>query len=208
MSIPVSIPHTQRKLAIIDSADAELVNAHRWIAVRTSKSGTWYARTRINGKPVYMHRLILFGDSPSPFKVDHINGNGLDNRRSNLRPVTVTQNARNSVGRKKARKSKFKGVSFRNHPEKPYRATIEVDGTQLHLGYFSSEEDAARAYDDAAKKQFGRYARLNFPEDEGQEERWLDLAVFHALTVTPPELPRLVVVPHGLEPAETLQFRP
>jgi hypothetical protein len=96
--------------------------------------------------------------------VDHINGNGLDNRKENLRVVTVVENARNSRGKVRSRKSQYKGVSFCIGRKSPWRATIEAGGHgQKHLGYFSTEEEAARAYDQAAAEVFGEFAFLNFP---------------------------------------------
>ena len=147
---------------MIDAADIPIIEPYRWTAIQSSN--TWYAKTRIGGRTVYMHRLIVFGDheSETKMKVDHINRNGLDNRRLNLRPVTNSQNTMNSVGRVKRRRSAYKGVSFRPNSVRPWRAQIEVGGKQLHLGYFTLEVLAALSYDAAAIQHFGPYARLNF----------------------------------------------
>jgi hypothetical protein len=117
-----------------------------------------------------MHRLIKLGPQGlrEKTKVDHWNGNGLDNRRRNLRAGTNAQNMMNSVGRRAARKSCYKGVSVRQHPTSPYRACIQVGGKQKHLGYFSSEDAAARAYDTAALHYFGPYARVNFSDNQAR----------------------------------------
>jgi hypothetical protein len=115
-----------------------------------------------------MHRLILLGNRPTEnaLKIDHKNRNGLDNRRQNLRAVTHSMNLMNSIGRPLVRKSRFKGVSVRCQVgQGTYRATIHVFGKQIHLGYFASEELAARAYDRAALIYFGRQAWLNFPNE-------------------------------------------
>jgi hypothetical protein len=106
-----------------------------------------------------MHREIL--NAPAGVFVDHKDGDGLDNRKENLRIVTSAQNQQNR--RKISRKttSKYKGVYFRRENKK-YCALICCKGKRMHLGYFDNEIDAAKAYDQAAKKFFGEFARLNF----------------------------------------------
>jgi len=91
--------------------------------------------------------------------IDHINGDGLDNRRSNLRFVTATQNQANSLKRKIG-KSKYKGVSFKKDKKK-WVAYICPGGKYIHLGYFTEEKEAARAYNKAARKEYGEYCNLN-----------------------------------------------
>jgi hypothetical protein len=155
---------TQGKVALVDSDDLGHIAPYRWTAIRSRN--TWYAKAHVGKQTIYMHRLIKLGSDglTAKCKVDHHNGNGLDNRRHNLRAATHAQNMMNSVGRPDVRKSGFKGVSVRKHACKPFRACIEAQGKQKHLGYFASEVEAARAYDDAAILCFGSYARLNFPE--------------------------------------------
>jgi len=156
-----TITLTQGKVALVDDTDMPLVAAHRWTAFRSRN--TWYAKCRINGKTIYLHRLIV--GASRGIIVDHINRDGLDNRRENLRVVTHGQNMMNSVGRRAVRGSAYKGVSLRNHPFKPFRACIHVEGKQKHLGYFSCEIDAARTYDTAALYYFGEHSRVNFSKD-------------------------------------------
>lgn len=107
-----------------------------------------------------MHREIL---QPGPgFEVDHVNGDGLDNRRANLRECVRTQNnANHGLGRLNA--SGFKGVSW-DAANRRWRTSISAAGVTRNLGRYDRPEDAARAYDRAAVATFGDFARLNFPE--------------------------------------------
>lgn len=107
-----------------------------------------------------MHREIL--NVPAGLECDHINGNSLDNRRANLRAATRQQNCWNNRKRKPNSLSKYKGVSFSKRG-KPWKATLTVDGNWIYLGSYNSEKEAAKAYDKAAKKHFGEFAKLNFP---------------------------------------------
>jgi hypothetical protein len=156
----IEIPLTQNKVALIDDEDWKLISQHKWHARKQNK--TFYAATNIsigNGKQkiIRMHRLIM--QALPGQEVDHKNNNGLDNRKDNLRFCTRTQNHQN---RKNTRgTSEYKGVAWRNSRNK-WMAYIVHDKKQTFLGYFSSEEDAAKEYDKAALKYFGEFARLNF----------------------------------------------
>lgn len=103
-----------------------------------------------------MHRLILSAGEGDI--VDHINGDGLDNRRSNLRIVTTQQNAFNQ--KHHGGSSRHKGVSYRSDTG-TWRAYITMDGVRRYLGNFASEDDAALAYNNEAARLFGEYAKLN-----------------------------------------------
>jgi len=106
-----------------------------------------------------MHRLIL--NAPPDLKVDHINGNGLDNRKENLRLATTPQNVRNA--RLSLRNSSgFKGVKRKRQK---WQASIVFNGKTIRLGVFDAREDAARAYDIAALLLHGEFARVNFPKE-------------------------------------------
>jgi hypothetical protein len=109
-------------------------------------------------KAVHLHREII--GAPAGMYVDHINHNGLDNRRANLRLATRFQNARNRPKTNKATSSKYKGVSYRAGNDK-WSATIFADGKNVHLGHFETEIEAARVYDDAAREHYGSFAALN-----------------------------------------------
>jgi hypothetical protein len=145
----------------IDTADYDTVKSFRWSAVPDKQ--TFYAHTGFPRRTT-LHRL-LFPDSE---EVDHRDHNGLNNRRSNLRLATGLQNARNKAkSTNRVFTSRYKGVSFVEHGNwQRFKAGIRVNGKDAHLGFFESEEEAARAYDAAATERFGEFACLNFPKKE------------------------------------------
>lgn len=154
------IPLTQGKFAIVDNRDYLRVSKFKWYASCVRKF-LWYAKRhtpRRNGKQgtILMHRLIL--DAPKGAHTDHINGNGLDNRRSNIRPCTNRQNCQNQQKRRGT--SKFKGVCW-HKTSGWWRAQIGHLGKVIYLGDFTNEKDAAEAYDKAAVKYFGEFANTN-----------------------------------------------
>ena len=145
---------------LYDFADAEAVEARKWyVNPSNSVPGLFYARTsrqKADGKWGHVSMHILLMGRPL---IDHINHNGLDNRRNNLCYATKAQNAANTRVRSDSKASQFKGVGWRAHAGKWVARTRKA-----HLGYFENEIDAARAYDRAAREEFGEYAYLNFPE--------------------------------------------
>jgi len=154
------IPLTQGKVAIVDPEDYEWLSQWNWYA-RFSK-GAWYvlrAGPKVKGKchSVYMHRVIM--QTPDGMQTDHINGNGLDNRRENMRSCNCAQNQYNQQKQKRATSSRFKGVSWDG---RKYRAYIKVAGECISLGRFASEVQAALTYDEAARRYFGEFAYTNF----------------------------------------------
>ena len=157
-----TIPLTRGKVAIVDDEDFERFGGFKWYA---DKRNAWYARRafgpRSHRKSVYMHRQIL--NAPPSLECDHINGNGLDNRRCNLRLCTRSQNNMNRH-RSCGGSSRFKGVG-RHNPRNKWRAYIGDNGKLHHLGLFANEIDAAHAYDNAATELFGEFASLNFPHE-------------------------------------------
>jgi hypothetical protein len=151
------------EFAVVDDEDFEKVNQFNWTL---SANGYAYRRmARPERKVVFMHRFILSFNDPS-LDVDHINGKKLDNRKSNLRIATRSQNMKNSKA-KSTNPSGYKGVNLRRFRwVNTWRASIEVKGKQIHIGSFKTPEEAAHAYDQAAKKYFGEFAKLNFPENQ------------------------------------------
>lgn len=164
------IPLTQGKVALVDDADFEWLNQCKWCALQTSP-GKWYAvrnksRKAISGsRTIWMHRVVA-AQSGNP-EVDHKNGDGLDNRRGNLRPCTHSQNAANSKLNAK-NTSGFRGVCW--HPGAgKWMAYITAGGKRQHLGLWEDAETAARAYDVAAIREFGDFARPNFIQSGGAQ---------------------------------------
>lgn len=145
------------KYAIVDADDFEWLNQWKW----TCFSNTRYAARRFqkNNKAtyVYMHRLIMNVSNNN--QVDHINGDGLDNRRCNLRIVTIAQNHYNHKLLSN-NKSGFNGVSWDKRLNK-WVTCISVNNKTIHLGQYNNKIEAALAYNKAAKEYFGEYARLN-----------------------------------------------
>lgn len=144
--------------AIVDANDYPLVSECRWFLKRGHRNN--YARRKETSGYLGMHALLLAIEAG--MQPDHINCNGLDNRRCNLRPATPKENQRN---RKKVNgRSRFKGVSW-DRKRKMWESYIHVGGKKKSLGMFSDEEHAGHMYDEAARTYYKEFARLNFPKD-------------------------------------------
>jgi len=165
--------------AIVDDDDYEWLSKMKWYVVRCGYAKQYLSvRTRLLkvwddgytwGRAETMHRVILGKETQlsRDIHIDHINNNTLDNRKENLRPCTRAENIRNSVKRRtnngKPCSSKYKGViAYPYSGNKPWNAQIRHNGVLHNLGYFSSEEEAALAYDEKARELNGEFARTNF----------------------------------------------
>ncbi|MEA3225847.1 MAG: AP2 domain-containing protein, partial [Planctomycetota bacterium] len=136
----------------------ERLSRHTWFAEGTAQN--CYAVRKQNGKSIKMHREIT--SAPAHLVVDHIDHDGLNNRRSNLRVCTFAENCRNlRIIRHKT--SKYKGVHWHKRCKK-WAAQITANNKRHHLGYFTKEIEAAQAYDRAAPKYHGEFAHLNLPK--------------------------------------------
>jgi hypothetical protein len=150
------IPLSSGLFAIVDAADYEWLKPYRW---RASGGDSSYACCQMNGRKVYMHKLIA--NPPAGKVVDHANGNRWDNRRGNLRICSQGENLANR--RKAGGTSRFKGVYW-DKVRRKWRVMIRCQGKTYHMGRFADEIQAAMAYDRIAWRLFGPFARLNFPE--------------------------------------------
>lgn len=174
-TVPLHGKYARGRVALVDDEDYDLVMQYRWnvwepkMAPGRRPEGP-YAITniRIDGRQrsVRMHKLL----TGWPL-TDHKNHNGLDNRRSNLRPATPGQNAQNARPRLEC-SSRYKGVS--RAPRGLWLAYIDADGQHHQLGYFASELEAAYTHDAAARELHGEFACPNFPEDPTQimRDQW------------------------------------
>jgi len=147
-------------IALCDEDDFPVISRFNWTACESGQegSGEWYARCRIGNSLVGMHTLVL-GTNPSGYEADHINGNGLDNRKTNLRFVTRLGNLYNR-GKKVQATSRYKGV-HRNREGK-WIAVLIHNYERHYIGAFDDEVEAAKAWDRKARELRGEQARLNF----------------------------------------------
>ena len=143
------IPLTQGLYAVVDDDDFEELNRHKWTARRNRPGGVTYAaRGRKASDPpgaqqVRMHRAVM-GDPQRGLEIDHINGNGLDNRKSNLRFTDAALNRANS---RKFRNSKNRYKGVRKTTSGRWQALVTINHKQIHIGTYDDPLDAARAFD-------------------------------------------------------------
>ncbi len=155
---------TQNKVSIIDENDAKLVSQHQWYAQK-EPNGKYYAATDITHqnnrkKRIYLHRFLL--QPPKGYTVVHKDGDGLNNRRENLE---LCKNGQTPRSRKAGSKTEYRGVYRIPSGINCYKAIITVAGKTVHIGTFDAARAAAEARDEAAFEQWGKDARLNFPEN-------------------------------------------
>ncbi|MEJ5312201.1 MAG: HNH endonuclease [Anaerolineae bacterium] len=177
------LPVGQGRVTLVDDEDYQRFKDYPWFVAHNGYV-VGYVPYRGRFTLSYLHRLVL--DAPPDWRVDHCNGDRLDNRRANLRLATAAQNAhhRQPVA---ASQTGLKGVGWHKARGK-YHARIQYQGLRCHLGYFLEAETAALAYDEAARRLFGAFAVLNYPQRE-----------------TPPAIARSVVerlVRRGLLPGD------
>ena len=157
-----SMPLTQGKSTLVDLDCLHFFEEHKWRAHRGPR-GNWYVRSqgpRKNGRApdLYLHKMIT--EVPKGMFIDHKNGDGLDNRRDNLRTVTHSQNMMNRR-KLKASASIYKGLYRTAYGN--WGVAIRYGGMRVYLGTYSSEIEAAKVYDYAAMLYHGEFALLNFP---------------------------------------------
>ncbi len=166
MSETRTIPLTQGKVAIVDIEDYERLACFKWAALRRGRQHIiWHAVRyagggRRNQHYSYMHREVI--NARAEFVVDHIDGDGLNNRRSNLRECTTPQNVRSQI---KRQGQEYKGITF-SKKEQKWIAQIKNESVARRIGTFDKAIDAARAYDRAAILYHGDFARINFPRSD------------------------------------------
>lgn len=168
--IIINSPKYGQKICLVDEEDFELVSKYSWVLEKGRTTFyAIYSRKFTSGDriTIRMHQLILNikpeTNGKRSIKTDHINHNGLDNRRSNIRVCTNSQNGANS---RKARTNKltpYKGVTIKRYKGGKFRycARIRVNDNLIHLGNFIDPKVAALKYNEAAKKYFGEYSYIN-----------------------------------------------
>ncbi len=159
------IPLTRGLHAIVDAEDYEWLSRYKWQVQPSANHQTWYAKRGYRGRLILMHREIM--KAPRGMFVDHINGNGLDNRRCNLRLCTPRQN---SCNKSKQRNARHRFVGVRPCGRSTYEIIVDHKGKRYREGTFTDEVEAAKARDRLALQLHGEYARLNFPPEHPPDE--------------------------------------
>jgi hypothetical protein len=154
----------------IDAEDWPRISGFKWY-VSSDGGGRMYVSTYVDKKKIYLHRFLL--EAPHDQRVDHRNGNPLDNRKANLRLATHQQNmfnrCKSHTFKGKPTASTFKGVTWERSRGR-YKARIKKNGIYHYLGRFYDPRKAALAYDHAALEMFGEFAQPNFTYEEGGQQ--------------------------------------
>jgi hypothetical protein len=152
-------------VAIVDDDDVERVNRYRW-SYCPNRNGYAVRRAPKGSKPTMIPMARFIMNAPPDKWVDHIDGNTLDNRKSNLRLCTQAQNQMN-MRMSRRNTSGYRGVVFDKRPHqqnRPWQATVSFKGKPVYVGCFATPEEAARAFDKKALELRGEFAQLNFPK--------------------------------------------
>lgn len=177
-SEPKQIPLTKGYVAIVDADDYEELSKHKWYPMKSPKAIYAGRAVRKNGRPstILMHRQV--NHTPEGMLTDHINGNGLDNRKINLRSCSLQENNRaRRKSKKKHYSSQYKGVHWDSSTKaakyRKWKATFSLPGmkNRHRIGAFRSEIEAAAAYDIYAIKYHGDFAVTNFPKESYDQNR-------------------------------------
>ena len=148
-------------VVLVDDEDFAELNKFKWHVAK--RSNIFYAKRNVNNngerKTIFLHREIMSKYLKKGLLIDHINHNGLDNRKSNLRTATHAQNNQNRTSNLNST-SKYLGVYFYKRSLK-WMARISIKNKAIYIGIYANEEDAAKAYNKAALEQYGEYANLN-----------------------------------------------
>jgi len=153
------IPLTKGKYALVDDEDYEELNKYNWYAFRSKLEDSYYAARRIllndgRSRTIFMHRIIVGVHKGK--ETDHVNGNGLDNQRANLRLVTGSQNQQNrKIGKNNT--SGYKGVTW-NKKDKLWRAVIKINGIEKYLGGYKNKLEAAMKW---TEEKLNKLAEIN-----------------------------------------------
>lgn len=152
---------TQGKTVVVDAGTFKWASKFKWYVNKSGRNHYAVRDQWLDGKrrTIFLHREII-GAKDGEF-VDHIDGNSRNNLKKNLRIATTAQNVRNQR-KQLGTSSRFKGVYWNKRRQK-WHAQIKFQQRRVYLGLFSDQEDAARAYDTAARERFGEFAALNFP---------------------------------------------
>jgi HNH endonuclease/AP2 domain len=155
---------TKGKRTVVDDEDYEWLNKMKWYLM-TDNYAVRRTLVSVDGLPrkiIWMHRLII--NCPEKMQTDHVNGNGLDNRKENLRICTHQENSMNQKTQKRNKTSKYKGVYKRSDCNR-WCASVVKDQKYFYLGLFKTENEAVKAYNNEAKKLFGEFAKLNLKKE-------------------------------------------
>ncbi len=149
---------TQGMVALVDDEDFEWLSRRKWFAHKIRNA--WYAASHGSDGRFYMHRVIM--NAPTNKLVDHVDGDGLNNQKNNLRFASNAENLWNQ-DKHKNNTSGYKGVHF-DKKSQIWIAQIRSAVGQRNIGQFSTPQEAAHAYDEAAKELHGQFAHLNFKD--------------------------------------------